>query len=64
MGTRHRAGVGVTEQSDALSVIVSEETGAISVARNGRIVRVDGSQLRRVLTEFGRPGNGTEQPGD
>jgi len=58
MGTRHRAGVGVTEQSDALSLIVSEETGAISVARNGRIVRVDGGQLRRILTEFFRPGVG------
>jgi diadenylate cyclase len=60
LGTRHRAGVGVTEQSDALSLIVSEETGSISVARNGRIVRVDGGQLRRILTEFFRPGVGPE----
>lgn len=55
MGTRHRAGVGVTEQTDAMSIIVSEETGNISVARNGRMVRVDGGQLRRILTEFYRP---------
>lgn len=55
IGTRHRAAVGVTEQSDAMSVVVSEETGAISVARNGRMLRVDGGQLRRILTEFYRP---------
>lgn len=54
MGTRHRAAIGVTEQTDALSVVVSEETGNISVARNGRIVRVDSNQLRNVLTEFYR----------
>jgi diadenylate cyclase len=39
LGTRHRAGVGITEATDAVSVIVSEETGIISLARNGRIVR-------------------------
>ena len=39
MGTRHRAGLGVTEISDALSLIVSEENGMISVAQNGIIVR-------------------------
>ncbi len=61
IGTRHRAAVGVTEQSDAMSVVVSEETGAISVARNGRMVRVDGGQLRRILTDFYRPGSGLEE---
>ncbi len=55
MGTRHRAAVGVTEQTDAVSVVVSEETGAISVARNGRIIRVDGGQLRKIMSEFYRP---------
>lgn len=56
LGTRHRAAIGVTEQSDALSVAVSEETGAISVARNGRIVRrLDNNRLRRILTEFFDP---------
>ncbi len=39
MGTRHRAGIGVTEETDAIAVIVSEETGAISVAVGGAIER-------------------------
>ena len=36
---RHRAAVGITEQTDAIAIVVSEETGIISMARNGRIVR-------------------------
>ncbi len=60
IGTRHRAAVGVTEQTDAMSLVVSEETGNISVARNGRIVRVEAGQLRRILTEFYRPATITE----
>ena len=39
LGTRHRAGIGITENSDALSLIVSEETGIISIAENGKITR-------------------------
>jgi diadenylate cyclase len=39
MGLRHRASLGVTEGTDAVAVVVSEETGLISVARNGRLVR-------------------------
>jgi diadenylate cyclase len=39
LGTRHRAGIGITEETDAISVIVSEETGAISVAVSGKIER-------------------------
>lgn len=55
LGTRHRAAIGITEQADALSVVVSEETGTISVARNGRILRIDASRLRTLLTDFFRP---------
>lgn len=62
LGTRHRAAIGITEQSDCLSVAVSEETGAISVARNGRIVRrLDNNRLRGILTEFYDPRQ-TEEP--
>ena len=53
LGTRHRAGVGVTEQSDAISVIVSEETGITSVAHNGRLIRrLDERRLAKVLEAF------------
>ncbi len=38
LGTRHRAGVGITEESDAVAIIVSEETGNISVAENGKLI--------------------------
>lgn len=55
MGTRHRAAIGVTEQADALSVVVSEETGSISVARNGRLLRIDAGRLRTLLSDFYRP---------
>jgi diadenylate cyclase len=50
MGTRHRAAVGLTLQSDAVVLIVSEETGLISVAREGRITRgLDAKTLRSTL---------------
>lgn len=54
LGTRHRAGLGVSEISDAFVVIVSEETGAISVARNGEIdQRISARGLRhRLNNEF------------
>lgn len=49
-GTRHRAAIGITERTDATSIVVSEETGNISLCTNGRIVsRLEESRLRRVI---------------
>ena len=39
LGTRHRAGIGITENSDSVAIIVSEETGIISIAKDGKLVR-------------------------
>lgn len=56
LGTRHRAAVGITEQNDAVAIVVSEETGIISLARSGRIARrLDGQRLRTILQAFYRP---------
>jgi diadenylate cyclase len=56
MGLRHRAALGISEVSDAVAVVVSEETGAISVALNGRMIRrLDQSRLRSILIAFYRP---------
>ena len=50
LGMRHRAGIGLSEQSDAVVVIVSEETGAISVAVEGMLKRhLSGSALEKIL---------------
>lgn len=50
LGTRHRAGVGISEVSDSITIIVSEETGKVSIANDGRIIRaVDGDYLKEFL---------------
>jgi len=61
IGLRHRAALGITEASDAVAVIVSEETGMISVAHNGRMIRrLDVNRLKHILAAFYRPrGNPT-----
>ncbi|MFI5088707.1 MAG: diadenylate cyclase CdaA [Terriglobales bacterium] len=53
LGTRHRAGIGITEETDAVAVIVSEETGAISLAVAGQIEReLTADQLRERLSDL------------
>ena len=50
IGTRHRAGIGISKESDAIAIIVSEETGAVSVAVGGSIIRdIDRDSLRNKL---------------
>jgi diadenylate cyclase len=53
LGTRHRAAIGLTEVTDAVVVVVSEETGSISIANGGRITRnVDQNTLRKTLKKL------------
>lgn len=53
MGLRHRAGLGISEVSDAIAVVVSEETGQIAIAHNGRILRrQDPGRLDAILSAF------------
>ena len=53
LGTRHRAALGISESTDAIVLIVSEETGIISMTRSGKIIRhLDADSLRRILNEI------------
>jgi uncharacterized protein (TIGR00159 family) len=57
LGTRHRAAIGLTEVIDAVAIVVSEETGKISVVVGGRMTRdLDSTSLRRILTRLLDPG--------
>lgn len=56
MGLRHRAALGTSEASDAIAIVVSEETGGISIAHAGRMLRrLDPDRLENILTAFFRP---------
>lgn len=56
LGTRHRAGLGISEVSDAICVIVSEETGKIAITNGGRMIaRLDAKRLQAILNAFYGP---------
>jgi diadenylate cyclase len=56
MGLRHRAALGISEVSDAIAVVVSEETGSISVVHAGRMIRrLDSNRLENILRALNRP---------
>ncbi len=56
MGLRHRAALGTSEATDAITVVVSEESGSISIAHNGRMIRrLDSERLENILQAFYRP---------
>lgn len=56
LGTRHRAAIGITEGTDAVAVVVSEETGAMSIAHSGRLERcADEGEMIRLLQQYYQP---------
>jgi len=63
MGLRHRAALGVSENSDAISIVVSEETGAIAIAHAGRMLRrLEPERLENILIAFFRPNGSDDKP--
>lgn len=61
LGTRHRAGIGITENSDAIALIVSEETGIISVAVDGKLTRfLDVKEVEKTLLNLYLAGSGKD----
>ena len=62
MGPRHRAALGISEVSDAIAVVVSEQSGSISIAHAGRMIRrIDPERLENILAAFFRPDTTTPQ---
>jgi diadenylate cyclase len=62
MGLRHRAALGISESTDAVAVVVSEETGSISIAHSGRMIRrIDPERLENILMAFYRPLNAPQR---
>jgi len=62
MGLRHRAALGISEVSDAVSVVISEQSGSISISNSGRMIRrIDPERLENILSAFFRPDNTTPQ---
>jgi diadenylate cyclase len=62
MGLRHRAALGISEISDAVSVVVSEQSGSISISHAGRMIRrIDPERLENILAAFFRPDAATPQ---
>jgi len=63
MGLRHRAALGISEESDAIALVVSEETGAISIAHAGHMIRrIDTERLEHILTAFFQPAASERTP--
>jgi diadenylate cyclase len=64
MGLRHRAALGISEVSDAIAVVISEETGSISIAQSGRMIRrLNMERLQNTLNAFFQPTEFTGEKG-